>query len=275
MKLNELRTGDMVIMRNAVLGLILVKGSEIYLMYEEAAWHSGRSLKRPYPKSAYADIRDFVTEDLQDAAGGSDHDVMQVLRKEQGMIDFESFDEGELIYERDRTWERPPVKFFEKLEWNRFKTNVGLLERKAEDGAVIFMTHGFPHAFVVDTTHYMGESFMERRFLDSDLILNKIKNHLRHVLIPGTEDLYITYSTFYENRARPCGEEEITVVIPELDLELCSPCIVYRKDQNGTYRNLTEEDGKILFRYFTVRDCVISNDICDAGRRFPELKERA
>lgn len=270
MKLHELRTGDMVIMRNAVLGLILVKGSEIYLIYEDEAWHSALTLKRPYPKSAYADIRDFVTEELQDVAGGSDHDIMQVLRKEQGMIDFENFDEGELIYERDRTWERPPVKFFEKLEWNRFKTNVEACGEKAEDGDVIFMIHHYPRAFSVEVSQDLGKVF-KYGFLDSDIILQQenagvsakeIKDHLEHVRIPGTEDLYIAYSIYYkerEERNRMRWRDDILVNIPELNLELSIPCIVYRMDKNGTYRNLTKEDGMVLFRYFTVRDCVIYN----------------
>ena len=265
MKLNELRTGDMVIMRNAVLGLTLVKESEIYMMYQDVAWHEDLRSKRPYPKLEYADVRDFVAEDLKDAAGGSDYDIMQVLRNEHGMIDFETFEEGELIYERDRTWKRPPVKFLEKVEWNRFKTNVVALAEKAEDGDIIYMLHHYPSAFSLLVTRNLEKVF-DYCFLDSDVILKEmgvgvsaydIKAHLEHVLIPGTEDLYIAYSTFFKERERDYRREDILVNIPELNLELCIPCIVYKKDKNGTYKSLTKEDSMILFKYFIVRDCLL------------------
>ena len=90
MKRNDLRNGDIVILRDNSIGLFLEEKEVII-----------------YQTGGY-DFTDLIfDEDLTGADGETDFDIMQVYRGYDEVISFYDYDEGDLVFERDETWEGP------------------------------------------------------------------------------------------------------------------------------------------------------------------------
>lgn len=86
------------------------------------------------------------------------------------------------------------------------------------------------------------------------------------VPLPESESLVIIYNEHQEKRVRmdraKYAEEfrkehgsnytpKPTAVIPELNLEIYSRCIVCRQDPDGVFKSLEKEDGKIFSKYLS------------------------
>ena len=66
MKLEELRTGDMIIMRNADMGMVQIRDPEIYLLYLDTGfgYSPGRCVPT-YPILRTRNLREIAAEDLK------------------------------------------------------------------------------------------------------------------------------------------------------------------------------------------------------------------
>ena len=176
---------------------------------------------------------------------------MQVFRKEKGIIDFDTFEEGELIYCRDRSWIRPPVDIQNKAVWRRFTKQIKDLEESQEKGRIIFAEHTWKHeinALVSDDP----EKVMINRFFDSEIYIKKVKDYLEYIHIPGTKDLYIVCSAYWlseRNEKSSWHKENPYAVIPENGMELNIPVFACRRSADGKFGSITPEDTPILCRY--------------------------
>jgi hypothetical protein len=258
MKLEELRTGDMIIMRNADMGMVQVRDPEIYLLYFDTGFHNqhGNTIMHTYPPLKTMNLREIAAEDLKGIQDDGEHDIMQVFRREKGMIDFDTFEEGEMVYDRDRSWIRPPVDLLDKAIFRRFTKQIKELEEGREKGGIIFADHTWKYdisAVVSDDP----EKVMYYRYLDSQLIVNRIRDYLEYIPIPGTRDLYIVCSNFWlreRNRGGWGTGKKAYAVIPEKDMEINLPVFACRRSASGEFGSLTAEDAPILFKYMTCRD---------------------
>ena len=261
MKLEELRTGDMIVMRNADMGMVQVRDPEIYLLYLDTGFHNQQGMKgntiiHTSPILKTRNLREIAAEDLKGIQDGGEQDIMQVFRREKGMIDFDTFEEGEMIYDRDRSWIRPPVDLFNKAIWRRFTKQIKELEESQKKGGIIFADHTWKNdvcAVVSDTP----EKVMYDRYLDSQLIVNRIRDYLEYIPIPGTRDLYIVCSNFWlreRNRGGWGTGKKAYAVIPEKDMEINLPVFACRRSASGEFGSLTAEDAPVLFRYMKCSD---------------------
>ena len=257
MKLEELRTGDMIIMRNADMGMVQIRDPEIYLLYLDTGfgYSPGRCVPT-YPILRTRNLREIAAEDLKGIQDDREHDIMQVFRREKGMIDFNTFEEGEMVYDRDRSWIRPPVDLYDKSIFRKFIKQITELEEGQEKGGIIFADHTWDYDISAAVSGD-PEKVMSDRFIDSQVIVQKIRDHLEYISIPGTEDLYIVFSAFFEERAKKHMDrerEKPLAVFPEINLEIWSPCFACRRSADGEFGSLTAEDAPILFKYMTCRN---------------------
>lgn len=260
MKLEELRTGDIIIMRNADMGMVQVRDPEIYLLCLDTGFGNEYFMRgtqtHTYPVLKTRNLREIAAEDLKGIQDDGEHDIMQVFRRENGMIDFDTFEEGEMIYDRDRSWIRPPVDLYDKAICRRFIKQIKELEEGQDKGGIIFADHTWDYdvcALVSDDP----EKVMTYRYIDSLIIVNRIKDYLKYIPIPGTKDLYIVCSASWlkeRNRENRGTGEKAYAVIPEKDMEINLPVFACRRSADGKFGNLTAEDAPVLFRYMTCKN---------------------
>ena len=260
MKLEELRTGDIIIMRNADMGMVQVRNPEIYLLYLDTGFRYKHGMRRTtihtYPILKTRDLREIAEEDLKGIQNDGEHDIMQVFRKEKGMIDFDTFEDGDMVYDRDRSWIRPPVDLYDKAVWRRFTKQIKELQEGQEKNGIIFADHTWDDdicAAVSDSP----EKVMLNRYFDSELFVKEIRDHLEYIPIPETKDLYIVCSAYWlreRNEGSLEMAEKAYAVIPENNMEINVPVFACRRSSDGEFGSLTAEDAPILFKYMTCRD---------------------
>jgi hypothetical protein len=245
----------MIIMRNADMGMVQIRDPEIYLLYLDTGfgYSPGRCVPT-YPILKTRNLREIAAEDLKGIQDDREHDIMQVFRREKGMIDFNTFEEGEMVYDRDRSWIRPPVDLLDKAIFRRFTKQIKELEESQKKGGIIFADHTWKKnicAVVSDDP----EKVMYYRYLDSQLIVKRIRDYLDYIPIPGTRDLYIVCSNFWlrERNRGGWGGDMGYAVIPEKDMEINLPVFACRRSADGKFGSLTSEDAPVLFRYMTCR----------------------
>lgn len=74
----------------------------------------------------------------------------------------------------------------------------------------------------------------------------------KEIIVPESNDLYIIYNPEKEKKYLAEAEEENykpTLIIPSENIILYSRCIVCKRDVNGNYISVTEEDCKKAFKY--------------------------
>jgi hypothetical protein len=212
-----------------------------------------RTTMHTYPILKTRDLREIAEEDLKGIQNDGEHDIMQVFRKEKGMIDFDTFEDGDMVYDRDRSWIRPPVDLYDKAVWRIFTKQIKELQEGQEKNGIIFADHTWDDdicAAVSDNP----EKVMLNRYFDSELFVKEIRDHLEYIPIPGTKDLYIVCSAYWlRERNSGMGEKAYTV-IPEKDMEINIPVFACRRSIDGEFGSLTVEDAPILFKYMTCRN---------------------
>lgn len=92
MTAKDLKNGDIILQRAGHIGMYIDKDGEGYILY---------------PTSGYDDVDPTYNDDLTDATGDAQFDIMRVYRYEYGMISFSDYEEGELIFVRDESWIKP------------------------------------------------------------------------------------------------------------------------------------------------------------------------
>ena len=94
MTIKDLKNGDIILQREGHIGMVFEKNGETYILY---------------PNSGYDELDGVYNDDLTDAIDGTRFDIMRVYRYEHGMIGFNDYEDGELIFDRDPTWVKPEV----------------------------------------------------------------------------------------------------------------------------------------------------------------------
>lgn len=92
MKISELKTGDIILQRAGHIGIFIEKNGTGYILYAD---------------SGYDEIDSTFNDDLTDATGDNSFDIMRIYRMEHGMIYFNDYEDGNLIFDRDKNRARP------------------------------------------------------------------------------------------------------------------------------------------------------------------------
>ena len=91
MTMKDLKTGDVVVLRNGSVGFCVEKENDIYILYGENGY----------------DCADNFNDDMTDNANGPEFDIMRAYRAEGAFIYFNDYWDGDLIFDRDPEWAVP------------------------------------------------------------------------------------------------------------------------------------------------------------------------
>ena len=249
MKKNDLMTGDIVVMRSGILGVVIRSSGENYLMYQNNGWESLED---------YDDDMNWIyaSDDASDA-------VMQVFRNEYGAIGFNDFEDIDPIYERDYTWTRPSEEEMTKAEAaaqaRREATAVELNEQAEQLHAnrISIIAQAF---YGNRTGTEIRVESMDRFILgyqtDDISITEPIDRTV--ICLPGSDSLVLVYNKYKEEERRARKEEawvkdqyviKPLASIPEMGLEIYSRCIACRMTASGEFQSIEDEDLDILGKY--------------------------
>ena len=226
---HDLQTGDIIVARNGELGIVLKEIGVI--VYQNNG----------------ADDLDNFDDDLKSVYDGNEFDIMAVYR--DGVPSFQSYLDSDLIYERDDEF----VEAEDKLI-----TETKPVEENKPKGRVIgIMTQAF---YGNRTLTEVYEKNLDRFILgyldDSFKVSSPIDRTI--VRIPHTENLVIIYNKYQEEETLQYKEKyylednyvlKPLAIIPELNLELYSRCIVCRMNEQGELESLQDDDYKKFIQY--------------------------
>ena len=242
MKKNDLRTGDIVVMRyNGELGVILLETNIILFQ------NNGREDLDDYDENMI-----YLYDD--DA-------IMEVYRN----ADFREIDDEEdtPIYQSDVNWIRPS-----KEEREAFRAE---MNAKHEEEMRKFLERleerNENHINIIAQAIYGNRTLMkiERNRFDN-FILGELNSNMypdaniEKIIVPSPKckDIVIVYGKKEEeeelqNVSKWYQEDgSITkplAIIPELDLKIYSRCLVCRIDENGIFQSLQEDDAQYFIDY--------------------------
>ena len=249
MKKNDLMTGDIVVMRSGILGVVIRSSGENYLMYQNNGWESLED---------YDDDMNWIYASDEDSDA-----VMQVFRNEYGAIGFNDFEDIDPIYERDYTWTRPSEEELAKAEAaaqaRREATAVELNERAAHlhTNQISIIAQAF---YGNRTGTEIRVESMDRFILGYQTDDISITEPFDRTVIrlPGSDSLVLVYNKYKEEERRTRKEEawvkdqyviKPLASIPEMDLEIYSRCIACRMTASGEFQSVEDEDLDILGKY--------------------------
>lgn len=242
MKKNDLRTGDIVVMKyNGELGVILLETNIILFQ------NNGR-------------------EDLDDYDENMiylyDDDAIMEVYRESDFYEVDS-DEVEVLYQRDKNWKRPSKEerdaFHAKMEEKREKEYKKWLERLEERNE--------NHIDIIAQAIYGNRTLMkiERNRFDNYILGELSSNmypdaNIEKIIVPSPKckDIVIVYGKKEEeeklqNVSKWYQEDgyiaKPLAIIPELDLKIYSRCLVCRIDENGIFQSLQKDDAQYFIDY--------------------------
>ena len=224
MKRNDLRNGDIVILRNNDLGLFMAEKEVII-----------------YQTGGYDFVDPVFDDDLTSADGETDFDIMQVYRGYDEVLSFSDYDEGDLVFERDETWEGP-VSDRRKAKENESYPQV------VKRGITIIAQAFYGNRTMTEIKPDKVDAFilghLDNRVSDGEKVDRSI------IRIPGTDNLVLVYNKYEEESAgNPVDgyNPKPLAVIPEMGIKIFSRCIVCRMNDDGELESLEPEDyGKIM-----------------------------
>ena len=244
MKLNELKTGDIVVTRYGTRGVVIRDGSNEYILYQDSG----------------CDFFWDFNEDMTWEYDEEEWDIMRVYRDYfNGVITFIDFEDAYLVYDRDSSWVMPTEEEVEtKAEANRIKREQEEEERRKR-AAEAAKDKEDNYIRIIAQAFYGNRTVTEIDKEDVDTFIMGIHDKsLRPmydtdrtiVRVPGTDDLVIIYNKYREERqleyGRRLAEEGINIkplaVIPEEGIEIYSCCIVCRMNEDGELESLQYED---------------------------------
>ena len=243
MKKNELMNGDMVVLKSGQIGVVILNEKEGYLMFSKGGYES--------LDEYYND--DMVYEDEDDA-------VMQVYRSPYGQ-GFNDLEDTTLIYERDYTWVNPAEEEVEQAEDEREALEAQWAEQAKENkkNSIFVIAQGFyGNRTGTDVRREKIDRFILGYIDDSIDFGDPIDRSI--IRIPNTDNLVLIYNKFSEEK-RLLEKEKLLAkenyhlkplaVIPELDIELYSRCIVCRMNEDGEFDSLQDEDCEKFMQYLS------------------------
>lgn len=248
MKKNDLMTGDIVVMKSGLLGVVIRNSKDDYLMYQNSGWES---------LDDYDDDMNWVYDSDDDS-----DKVMQVFRNEYGAIGFNDFEDIDPIYERDYTWVRPiseeeaKAKEEARARYAAQNKTSSVIDTDNRNGLISIITQAF---YGNRTGTEINKNEVDRFILghlDDFPFDDPIDRSIIH--LPGSDKLVLVYNKFAERDELKRKEElwktegytlKPLAQIPELGLEIYSRCIVCRLSPNGEFESLGKGDFDIWDRY--------------------------
>ena len=240
MKKNELRNGDIVVLSNGSVAVIIGEGKDAYLLFRD---------------NGFEFLDDYYDENMIHTMDGIS--IMQVFRPE-GCSGFEIIDEDWAIWERDRNWFRPiseeEAKAKEaaeaKLEKEREERRKQVKEMPKDLIRIVAqafygnrtgtaVTEASLDAFVLG---YLDDQINPEKKIDRTIIQ-----------LPGSDSVVLIYNKYAEEKEIAFMEQGYRMkplaTIPEMNLEIYSRCIVCRMNQEGKLESLRNGDEKIWSLY--------------------------
>ena len=262
MKINELKTGNIIVNRAGYVGVILAE--EETILYQECGM-------------------DYLFEFEEDMSysGEPEIDIMEVYER-GSFMDYEEYD---CLYQRDTKWRRPSEKQRRakerrlKREREQAEARAAAERRAAERAARTDIISVIAQQFYGNRTGtevnrdevgYFLRGCLSREIFKFEDLSNMDR---RVVRVPGSEDIVIVYDqtqedeyvnvefpAMYERSAEwyrnGTGREmtmQVSCEIPEIGFKIHTRCFACRMDENGVLQSLQDDDYKHFIHYFPER----------------------
>ena len=239
----DLRTGDIVVLRDRELGVVIAE-KEVIL----------------YQNIGMAFLDDYFEDLLYDRLYEEpENDIMEVIRGWFGSpISFLDPYNGQLVFKRE-----DELGFIEKKDCSdeaSKETATAPAENTCKKS---------DYLTIIAQAFYGNRTMTEIRPEDMDrFILGYLDRSLEVrepidrtiVRVPGTDGLVLVYNKYQEEKRLREGEKLLReegyeikplAIIPELNLTMYSRCIALRMDENGEFGSLQEGDGKFIEKYLS------------------------
>lgn len=250
----DLRSCDVVVLRDGWLGIVVESRNELVIVYQTGGF----------------DTLDEFDDDLLNATHFEDEkqfDIMAVYRSPGVGNGFELYYEEEMVFCRDETWEDPNIPILE--EKHRKEREIYDAQRAAKYAAMPKaekpkqdVIHVMVQAFHGNCVITMVDTEDVDRLIHGDLTYMDMEVDRKTIHIPDHENLVILYDAGEEKRLRErfakLMKERVTesggpkplCVIPQYDVQIYSRPLACRMDENGKLLSIEEEDIEIICRYF-------------------------
>ena len=228
----DLLTGDIIEARNGDRGVVILE--------KDCILYQGGGL----------DELDVFTEDLFIDGPCRDGDIFKVYRDPEGPIGFRKLFDAQPVFRRvnDRQTKERSAELSEKYDRTKGKYLVAVLEpfcRRCER-----MHIDLKNDQDFDLT--LSEA-------PSMTVCGQIKIDRTYIRIPDTENLFLIYNKYQEERhlkqyeerkvhGHP-GDADPIVIIPEENIEIHSRCLLVRLGASGEPENLQEDDLEKAWKY--------------------------
>ena len=237
----DLRTGDIVVLRDRELGVVIAE-KEVIL----------------YQNIGMAFLDDYFEDLLYDRLYEEpENDIMEVIRGWFGSpISFLDPHDGQLVFKRE-----DELGFIEKKDCSdeaSMETATAPAENTCKKS---------DYLTIIAQAFYGNRTMTEIRPEDMDrFILGYLDRSLEVrepidrtiVRVPGTDGFVLVYNKYQEEKRLRRGEELLReegyeikplAIVPELNLTLYSRCIALRMNEQGEFGSLQEGDGEFIEKY--------------------------
>lgn len=225
MNKQDLKTGDIVVLRNYNLGVVILEKDIILYQY-----------------SGYDDL-DMFNDDLTSSDDDVRFDIMQVYRGyHNSPVSFISYEDEELVYTRDLDF-KPITQTNEAIYENPIVKN-------NDDLLVVIMQAMYGnrteiHLKEEDIDYYI------LGYLTKDLPITEPFD--RTIIRIPNSNCVIVYNKYQEvkvlNRKDETHHPKPLASIPELNITLYSRCLMCRIDDNGKLQSIKNEDIEFINKY--------------------------
>lgn len=239
----DLRTGDIVVLRDRELGVVIAE-KEVIL----------------YQNIGMAFLDDYFEDLLYDRLYEEpENDIMEVIRGWFGSpISFLDPHDGQLVFKRE-----DELGFIEKKDCSdeaSMETAAAPAENpcKKSDYLTIIAQAFYGNRTMTSISPKNIDRFVLGILDNSIEISEPIDRTI--VRIPGSDNMVLVYNKYQEEKRLREGEKLLReegykikplAVIPELNLTLYSRCIALRMDENGEFGSLQEGEGEFIEKYLS------------------------
>lgn len=253
MKLNELKNGDIIVMRDGYTGIVLYSEAEKYILLPDAGFEF---------LVMYND--DMTYESMHES------DIMLVYRPDKydrDPVTFQNIEERYPLYVRDENWHRPTkeeilaheeqIRKEREEEAQRCREELKANPPKPQHVITIMAQAFYGNRTMAGVDIEELDQFVLGS-LSPDFFYPKEAIDRTIVHIPNAEHIVLIYNSLAEEERIEELEEisrlhpvKPTAVIPSLNLTLYSRCIVCRMDENGELQSLENEDIPYFIDYLS------------------------
>ena len=241
MKLQDLKTGDIIVNRDEEVGIIIAEKKSIVF------------------QDAFSEYYSNYTEDLLAVGGNRGEDIMAVYRDEEDVLEFSEYNLAcNPIYERHDNikWSRKAYcaekkKLEEEEMKNRLPICYGVIQAYYGNRTGINFTEESVDKLIMGSPNvHFWEVYKKEGKVDRSMIP-----------IPGEEGLVLLYNKYQEEKTLVEKEEwyqkegyvqKPLAEISELNIKLYSRCLACRVDEENKVASLREEDYEKVMKYLAM-----------------------